>query len=119
MIQLQRWQDFDRIVITNEQYHGSVQVNMPNTPEARKEITDGYADAMIYALWVDEIYRGQKVGLHLLEAAEEQARKHGAKTVALEWDRRDTPEWVLDWYERLGYDEKEFGRYSSLLVKVL
>ena len=118
MIQLQTWGDFDRILITNEQHHGSVQVDIP-TVDKDKWMERYQADALIYALWVDEPHRGHEVGLHLLEAAEEQARKHGAKTVALEWDRRDTPEWVLDWYERLGYEEKAFGRYSSLLVKAL
>lgn len=47
----------------------------------------------------------------------EQARKQGLKTVCLEWERKDSPKWVLDWYLRQGYDEKEFGRDCEFLVK--
>lgn len=77
------------------------------------------ADALIYALWVDESHRGHEVGAHLLEAAEAQAKKHCAKSVALEWDNSDTPKWVLHWYEKLGYEERAFGRHNSLFVKQL
>lgn len=116
MIQEQTWQDFGRILITDEEHHGSVQVEIPYE---QGKIANGKADAYIYALWVDKEYRRHEAGKRLLETAEEQARQNGARSVALGWDGRDTPRWVLHWYERQGYEEKEFGRNRSLLVKKL
>ena len=45
------------------------------------------------------------------------AKEYQGKTIALEYNNRETPKWVRQWYERLGYEEKVFGRYYSLMVK--
>lgn len=49
MIQKQTWKDEIRILITDEENHGSVQISIP------LYVSDifGKADALIYALWVD------------------------------------------------------------------
>lgn len=114
----QQWYQEHRILIVNGLRYGSVQVSIPDKNADDNRI-DGKADALIYALWVDEPYRKQGVARELLEKAEREAKQMGCKTVCLEWDRRESDEWVLRWYERLGYNEKEFGRHSSLLVKEL
>jgi len=45
----------------------------------------------------------ERVGTILRRRAEAWARKQGSKYVALEWARRDSPQWVLEWYMRHGY----------------
>ena len=51
MIQKQTWKDEIRILITDEENHGSVQISIP------LYVSDifGKADALIYALFVDTI----------------------------------------------------------------
>lgn len=114
----QQWFQERRILIVYGIHYSSVQVSIPDKNADDNRI-EGKADALIYALWVDEPYRKQGVARKLLETAEREAKKMGCKTVCLEWDRRESEEWTLRWYERLGYNEKEFGRFSSLLVKEL
>ena len=76
-------------------------------------------DALLYALWVDEPHRRQGAARLLIEAAEREAASHACRSLALEWDRREAAVWTLEWYERLGYEEKAFGNHNSLLVKQL
>lgn len=109
--------DSHRILVVDKLGHGSVQVCIPDA-DVEDNRFRGKADALVYALWVDEPFRGRGVARRLLEAAEREAKAHGCKSVCLEWDRREAEEWTLRWYERLGYEEKEFGRDSSLLVKI-
>ncbi len=114
----QQWYQEHRILIVYGIHYSSVQVSIPDKNADDNRI-EGKADALIYALWVDEPYRKQGVARKLLGTAEREAKKMGCKTVCLEWDRRESEEWTLRWYERLGYNEKEFGRVRSLLVKGL
>lgn len=114
----QQWYQEHRILIVDGIHRSSVQVSIPDKNADDNRI-EGKADALIYALWVDEPYRKQGVARKLLETAERESKKMGCKTVCLEWDRRESDVWVLRWYELLGYNEKEFGRHSSLLVKEL
>jgi hypothetical protein len=57
----------------------------------------------------------------LINLAEVIAKKNGHKSVFLEWEAKNSERWVLDWYLRRGYEEREFDRYgtSSLLEKKL
>lgn len=118
MIQYQQWYKESRVLITDLLHHGSVQVGIPDNDYEGNRI-EGKADAIIYALWVDERYRKHGAARELLKKAEREAKRMGCRTICLEWDNREAEEWTLKWYERLGYNEKEFGRYSSLLVKEL
>lgn len=118
MIQQQQWYMERRILIVDENNHGTVQVSIPESSETDSKIYES-ADALIYALWVDKPYRCQGVAKKLLETAEREAKRMGCRKVALEWDRRESKEWTLQWYERLGYVEKSFGHHTSLLVKDL
>ena len=118
IIQHQQWLGERRILIADEINHGSVQVSIPDDTYLDTKIANK-ADALIYALWVDAHYRRQGAARILLKKAEGEVKRLGYKKVALEWDRRESEEWTMQWYERLGYVEKEFGRNSSLLVKEL
>jgi ribosomal protein S18 acetylase RimI-like enzyme len=117
MIQYQHWEDSIRILVTDELHHGSVQVFIPKHTEDKP--LDGEADALIYSLWVGEAHRGREVAKHLMEAVERELKSYGVKTVAISWDGRDSPQWVLHWYERLGYEGKAFDYRCCTLLKRL
>lgn len=89
MIQHQHWKESIRILITDEQHHGSVQAFIPNLNEDKP--LDGEADALIYSLWVDEANRVHEVAKHLMEAVERELKRCGIETVAISWDGRDSP----------------------------
>ena len=117
MIQYQHWEDSIRILVTDEQHHGSIQAFIPYRAEDRP--LDGEADALIYSLWVDERHRGRGAAKHLMEAVERELKRCGIANVAISWDGRDSPQWVLQWYERLGYEEKALGQQCCTLLKRL
>ena len=113
MIQTQKWKDEIRILITDEENHGSVQISIP------LYVSDifGKADALIYALWVDVVHRRQGVAQHLLQLAEQQAKLNGVNTIGLEFNKDESDRFILDWYLRSGY--KPIDGESSLLIKEL
>ena len=113
MIQKQSWKDEIRILITDEENLGSVQISIP------LYVSDifGKADALIYALFVDNNHRRKGVAQHLLQLAEQQAKLNGAKVIGLEFVKEESDEFVLDWYLRSGY--KPFDGKSNLLTKEL
>ncbi len=115
---IQHWFDFDRIIMTDEANRASVQLEIfHKDDEARHEHYK--ADCLLYALWVNEQYREDGAARKLMGRALLMAKEHGCKSVALEYDRREAPEWVRKWYERIGFEGKAFGRYESLMVKQL
>jgi GNAT superfamily N-acetyltransferase len=59
----------------------------------------GYA--WVEYLWVDESLRGQGLGRALLSAAEEEARRRGCRTIALQTHEFQAP----SFYPKLGYIE--------------
>ena len=113
MIQKQTWNDEIRTLITDEEHLGSVQISIP------LYVSDifGKADALIYALWVDVVYRRNGVAQHLLQLAEQQAKLNGVKTIGLEFNKEESDRFVLDWYLRSNY--KQFDKKSNLLIKKL
>ena len=113
MIQKQTWKDEIRILITDEENLGSVQISIP------LYVSDifGKADALIYALWVDVVYRRNGVAQRLLQLAEQQAKLNGVKTIGLEFNKEESDRFVLDWYLHSGY--KLFDKKSNLLIKKL
>ena len=113
MIQKQTWKDEIRILITDEENLGSVQISIP------LYVSDifGKADALIYALWVDVVHRRHGVAQRLLQIAEKQAKSNGVKTIGLEFNKEESNRFVLDWYLRIGY--KPFDKTSNLLIKKL
>lgn len=113
MIQKQTWKDEIRILITDEENLGSVQIGIPFYVSN----IFGKADALIYALWVDILHRRRGVAKHLLQLAEQQAKLNGVKTIGLEFNKDESDRFVLDWYLRSGY--KPFNKKSNLLIKEL
>lgn len=113
MIQYQKWKDEIRILITDEQNYGSVQVSIP----CYNSKISGKADALIYALYVDSGYRRKGVAKRLLQIAEQQAKLSGVKIIGLGFNKDESDRFVLDWYLRSGY--KQFDKKSNLLIKKL
>lgn len=113
MIQYQKWKDDIRILITDEENHGSVQISIP------LYISDifGKADALIYALFVDNNHRRHGIAQNLLQLAEQQAKLNGVKVIGIEFDKEESESFVLDWYFRSGY--KPVSKRSKLLIKKL
>ena len=113
MIQKQTWKDEIRILITDEENLGSVQISIP------LYVSDifGKADALIYALWVNVVHRRNGVAKHLLQLAEQQAKSNGVKTIGLEFNKDESDRFVLYWYLRSGY--KPFNKKGNLLIKKL
>ena len=71
--------------------------------------------AYLWNLHIDSEHRGKGNGRTLLHEAIDIARQAGCNKVTLEWDIRDSEQWVFDWYVREGFDEKEFGRKCALM----
>lgn len=113
MIQKQIWKDEIRILITDEENLGSVQIRIP----LYNSNIFGKADALIYALFVDSIYRRRGVAKRLLRLAEQLAKLNGIKTIGLEFNKDESESFVLDWYLKNGY--KPFSKDNNLLIKVL
>ena len=113
MIQKQIWKDEVRILITDEENLGSVQISIP----LYASDIFGKADALIYALFVDNNYRKCGVAKHLLQLAEQQAKLNGVKIIGLEFNKEESEKFVLNWYLSNGY--KPFSKGSNLLIKTL
>lgn len=114
----QQWYKERRALITDLPHRASVQVSVPDADNDDNRI-EGEADALIYSLWVDEFYRRLGVGRKLLETEECEAKRMGCKSVCLEWNCFETPEWVLFWYQRMGYCGHRIANFTWLLTKKL
>ena len=115
MIQKQYWKDEIRILITDEQNHGSIQISIPYYDS---DIL-GKADALIYALFVDEGYRRNNVAKRLLKLAEQQAKLNDVNIIGIKFDKEESETFVLDWYLREGYKSFIINNNNILLIKRL
>ena len=113
MIQKQIWKDEVRILITDEENLGSVQISIP----LYASDIFGKADALIYARFVDKNHRKCGVAKRLLQLAEQQAKLNGVKIIGLEFNKDESEKFVLNWYLNNGY--KPFSKKSNLLIKTL
>lgn len=105
LIQRQDWECGTVILIADEMLHGSVHVGIPASIRFRENPND--VVATIHSLWVDRGHRRYGTGKHLLETAEKEARQEGATLVKIEWNSFQEPKWMLQWYQRLGYEKEE------------
>lgn len=79
-----------------------------NRGKIQLEILPGNTSGYIFDLWVKPKYRRKGYATILLNEAEQQAKQFGMKSVRLYWDKEDTPEAILEWYKRKGYEEIGF-----------
>lgn len=116
LIQRQVWNDKVRYLIADE--YGSVMLELYDEPQQWGE---HYGTAWIWGLYVCPCNRRKGHARRLLEEAEFYATKAGHKDVFLQWEERNTPCEILDFYKRQGYCEIEAddGRTEIMLRKEL
>ena len=111
-IHRQEWHTLTRYILSCEE--GTITLELYKEPQGHDKV-----QAYICNLWVKEPYRKQGIAAQLLNKIEEIAREDGHKEVWLQWDRRDTENFVRKWYERQGYAKKAFGNNILLMKKEL
>ena len=74
-------------------------------------------EALVWNLHVNEDHRRKGLARKLMDEAHKTAKHLGAKVTALEWSLDESPHWVIEWYFRLGYDDKEFGPGYALMKR--
>jgi GNAT superfamily N-acetyltransferase len=112
VVQIQKWNTKEIVIVMNE--HGIASAQMHLYPK----VQNFGGTAWIWALYVDVHYRKKGLATEYLNVLESIAKREGHKSVFLEWELKNSPRWVLEWYERMGYEVKEFdGRGSYCLME--
>jgi hypothetical protein len=44
------------------------------------------------------------------------AKREGHQSVFIEWELKNSERWVLDWYFRRGYEEREFDTHGTYVL---
>ena len=76
-------------------------------------------EALVWNLYVNEEHRRKGLARKLMDEAHKTAKHLGSKVTVLEWSLKESPYWVIEWYTRLGYDEKEIGNGCALMKRPL
>ena len=111
-----KWPHTERSIITDQDSNSAVILEVYNY-DVDDTVKSG--DGYIWSLFVNASFRGQGIGRMLLKKAEDIARDSGCKKVFLDWSHEESEQWVLEWYERNGYEEVAFGPERTLLRKYL
>ena len=113
------WKDKDNVIISlyKDGYSVSEQVGVVELAVYKHGEHDG--EALVWNLYVDEPHRRKGLARELMDEAHKTAKHLGVKVTALEWSLKDSPYWVIEWYCRLGYDEKEIGNGYALMKRPL
>ena len=113
-----QWKDKDNVIISlwhlNER-DDTEQVGVVELAVYKHGEHEG--EALVWNLYVDEPHRRKGLARELMDEAHKTAKHLAVKVTALEWSLEESPHWVLDWYCRLGYDEKEFGPGNALMKR--
>ena len=116
---LTEWKDKDNVIISlwnqDENYNDVEQVGVVELAVYKNGEHEG--EALVWNLYVDESHRRKGLARELMDKAHKTAKHLGAKVTALEWSLKESPYWVIEWYTRLGYDEKEFGPGNALMKR--
>ncbi len=108
------WTDCDNVVISLYEKGNDIQIGII---EVKIYHGEHKGEAYIWNLSVSESHRGKGYGRVLLNKALYLVEGEDCTTAALEWDERDTPYWVYEWYGRKGFEEKGFSRGYALMIK--
>lgn len=114
----QQWYKERCVLIIDTETLSTVQVSVRDANDTDNRI-DERTEAFIHSLWVDESFRKQGVGRKLLDIAEREVRHMGCKFACSGWDHREAPEWVLRWFNRMGYSGQRMSDNFWLLTKKL
>lgn len=111
-----RWTDNDNVIIM---LFAPGDIEPSGIVEVRIDKGRRKGQAYIWNLHVSKRSRRRGYGQALLDSALTEARVSDYTEAVLEWDLRDSPHWVLDWYCRQGFNESEFGNGCALMRKDL
>jgi ribosomal protein S18 acetylase RimI-like enzyme len=110
--QVQHWNNKDIILLMYKDGSASAQMHL------YPEVQNFGGTAWIWDLWTDPVDRNKGMASMVLHNLEAIAKREGHKSVFLEWELKNSERWVLEWYERRGYEVKEFdGRGSYCLME--
>ena len=109
------WKDKDNVIISVRKYDGDTSEQVGVVELAVHKQGEHEGEALVWNLYVDEPHRRKGLARRLMDEARKTAKHLGAHTCVLEWSLIESPNWVFDWYCRLGYDEKEFGPGNALM----
>lgn len=109
------WQDTDNYIFLACSY-GHI-VGCLEMTKFKKGEDEG--KAYVWNLHIDKPHRKQGYANQLMKEAITTAKDSGCTNIIVDWERQDSPQWVLDWYVRLGFNEKSFGRGGCTLEKKL
>jgi len=111
------WKDKDNVIISmwycEDTAHDPIQVGVVELAVYKNGEHEG--EALVWNMYVDEDHRRKGLARRLMDEAHNTAKHLGAKATALEWSLKESPYWVIEWYTRLGYDEKEIGNGCALM----
>lgn len=108
---VQDWNEYIRHVLMCG--YGMVNVDISHSTNNRYG-----CKTLIWGLYVNEKERRKGIAKKLLAMAEDIARDNGQEIVCLECEK-PTPQWVFDWYIRMGYEDREFGNGYAAMYKTL
>jgi GNAT superfamily N-acetyltransferase len=114
------WKDKDNVIISLwycEDFDDDIPEQVGVVELAVHKNGEHQGEALVWNLYVDKEHRRKGLARRLMDEARKWAKHLGAHTCALEWSLEESPHWVLDWYCRLGYDEKEFGPGCALMKR--
>lgn len=112
------WKDKDNVIISMWHQNGLNDAEQVGVVELAVYKNGEHKDeALVWNLYVDEQHRRKGLARKLMDEAHKTAKHLGVKVTALEWSLKDSPYWVIEWYCRLGYDEKEFGPGNALMKR--
>ena len=122
--QIQDWYHVRRYLISELlmfDVYGTLHLDIPKQHEKENDPFWKDCDAFLWALFVDGIARNTGLAKKMMREAETLCLMAGCRTVGLRWDDRESESWVLDWYERIGYEEirVEEDGHAHFLVKDL
>ena len=122
--QIQDWYHVRRYLISEVlglDVYGTLHLDIPKQHEKENDPFWKDCDAFLWALFVDGIVRNNGLAKKMMREAETLCLMAGCRTVGLRWDDRESEPWVLDWYERIGYEEirVEEDGHAHFLVKDL
>ena len=122
--QIQDWYHVRRYLISELMMfdvYGTLHLDIPKQHEKENDPFWKDCDGFVWALFVDCIARNTGLAKKMMREAETLCLMAGCRTVGLRWDDRESEPWVLDWYERIGYEEirVEEDGHAHFLVKDL
>lgn len=96
IVRTQNWSEYTRYLIIHKR--GAVVLDLYS------EIQDNFGGtAYMWGLYVTEYERRRGAATELLKYAEKIAKCKGHKSVVIDWESKETPREILEWYKRCGY----------------